>query len=101
MESNIEAVKKQESFIKKGEDALQNIVEKVDQTELDTTQIQQILNELKSESNSVLFALENTSAVIEENTAVTEEVASSSSEQSLAVLTLQRALLSLRAYQLN
>jgi methyl-accepting chemotaxis protein len=92
MESNIEAVKKQESFIKKGEDALQNIVEKVDQTQLDTTQIQQILNELKNESNSVLFALENISAVIEENTAVTEEVASSSSEQSLAVSDITKSV---------
>jgi methyl-accepting chemotaxis protein len=92
MESNIEAVKKQESFIKKGEDALQNIVEKVDQTQLDTKQIQQILNELENESNRVLFALENISAVIEENTAVTEEVASSTSEQSLAVSDITKSV---------
>ncbi|MFE8701455.1 methyl-accepting chemotaxis protein [Cytobacillus sp. FJAT-54145] len=85
METNLDAVKKQEGLIDKGEKALHIIVEKVEQTGLDTKQIEHIFTKIQEDSKNVLSAIEQVSAVIEENTAVTEEVASSSNEQSIAV----------------
>lgn len=85
MQANIEAVKKQEMLIKQGELALGTIVAKVEQTEADTSEMERIVKALQIESKRVLQALENISAVIEENTAVTEEVAASTTEQSQAI----------------
>lgn len=85
MEFNLEAVKKQEGLIDKGEKALHLIVEKVEQTGLDTKEIQTIFTSIQEDSKNVLSAIEQVSGVIEENSAVTEEVASSSNGQAQAV----------------
>lgn len=85
MEQNLMAVQKQEKLIDLGEEALNVIVKMVGQTEKDTNQMEGIFNDLQNDSQKVLEALERISAVIEENTAVTEEVASASRDQSTVI----------------
>ncbi|MFJ7951117.1 methyl-accepting chemotaxis protein [Lysinibacillus sp. NPDC096418] len=85
MEQNLMAVQKQEKLIDQGEEALNVIVKMVGQTEKDTNQMEGIFNELQKDSQKVLEALETISAVIEENTAVTEEVSSASKDQSTVI----------------
>ncbi|MCH7321289.1 methyl-accepting chemotaxis protein [Solibacillus sp. MA9] len=85
MEQNLKAVQKQEQLIDQGDEALNVIVNMVGQTEKDTSQIEVVFNDLQKDSQKVLEALETISAVIEENTAVTEEVASASKDQSTVI----------------
>nr|WP_100404080.1 methyl-accepting chemotaxis protein [Bacillus sp. FJAT-42315] len=85
MEQNLKAVQKQEQLIDQGEEALNVIVHTVEQTEKDTHQMEGIFSDLQKDSQKVLEALETISAVIEENTAVTEEVASASKDQSTVI----------------
>ncbi|MEK4231077.1 methyl-accepting chemotaxis protein [Solibacillus sp. FSL H8-0538] len=85
MEQNLKAVQKQEQLIDQGDEALNVIVNMVGQTEKDTSQMEGIFNDLQKDSQKVLEALETISAVIEENTAVTEEVASASKDQSTVI----------------
>ncbi|WP_172954358.1 methyl-accepting chemotaxis protein [Solibacillus sp. R5-41] len=85
MEQNLKAVQKQEQLIDQGDEALNVIVNMVGQTEKDTNQIEDVFNDLQKDSQKVLEALETISAVIEENTAVTEEVATASRNQSTVI----------------
>ncbi|WP_274309754.1 methyl-accepting chemotaxis protein [Solibacillus daqui] len=85
MEQNLKAVQKQEQLIDQGDEALNVIVNMVGQTEKDTSQIEDVFNDIQKDSQKVLEALETISAVIEENTAVTEEVASASKDQSTVI----------------
>ncbi|WP_431026995.1 methyl-accepting chemotaxis protein [Lysinibacillus sp. LZ02] len=85
MQQNLKAVQKQEQLINQGDEALDVIVNMVGQTEKDTNQMEGLFNNLQRDSQKVLEALETISAVIEENTAVTEEVAVASKDQSTVI----------------
>lgn len=82
MESNLEAVNLQVDIIKKGGEALEKIVAGVEQTEVDTGQLQDIFREIKANTDKVQNALTEVSAIIEESAASSQEVAASAEEQS-------------------
>lgn len=81
MKQNLETIHKQESLIERGKGSLSLIVEMVERTEEDIKLFEEIFLRIQNDSQSVLSALEHISAVIEECTSSTEEVASASEEQ--------------------
>lgn len=85
MVKSLDVVQKQEQLIQKGEDVLGIIVEKVDHTEHNTTEIQAMFSTLYQESRQILSAIKRITVIVEQNTALTEEVATASMEQSNAV----------------
>lgn len=81
MENNVLVVEEQVRIIAKGGDSLKNIVESVEETELQTQNINEIFNAFNKESESVLNAIQEISTLIENSSSLTEEVAAASEEQ--------------------
>ncbi|MBB6445397.1 methyl-accepting chemotaxis protein [Bacillus benzoevorans] len=81
MESNLVAMKEQVSLINKGGNALREIVEKVEKTEVDVQQIKETFELVNMNSLQVQHAIQDISSIIEESAAATEEVAAASEEQ--------------------
>lgn len=81
MENNLVAMKEQVSLINRGGDALREIVEKVEQTEVDVHQMKDAFDHVNINSIQVQHSIQDISSIIEESAAATEEVAAASEEQ--------------------
>ncbi|QZY54683.1 methyl-accepting chemotaxis protein [Crassaminicella profunda] len=82
MESNLEKVNIQVDIIKKGGEALTQIVDKVEETEKDTKDIYEIFGHIQNITDKVFEDMEQISSIIEETSASAEEVAAATEEQS-------------------
>ena len=85
MENNLEAIGKQENFIKQGGEELVIIVQKAKNTEDRVFQIKHSFREIEKQVSGVKNALEEMSKIIEQSTAVAQEVAATTEEQTAAV----------------
>ncbi|MFN7249704.1 MAG: methyl-accepting chemotaxis protein [Anaerobacillus sp.] len=85
MEKNLASVNGQVELIKRGGNALDQIVDKVSATETNTKQVEAVFEKIRHDIGGVLAAIENISAIIQETSAVTEEVAASSEGQLIAI----------------
>ena len=81
MESNLVAMKEQVSLINRGGNALREIVEKVEKTEVDVHQMKETFEHINMNSLQVQHSIQDISSIIEETAAATEEVAAASEEQ--------------------
>jgi len=76
-----QAVADQLSMIQKGRQSLMVIVQKVENTELDSKKTKEIFNGLRNSSDRVLNTIEQTTTIITSSSEATEEVAASVEEQ--------------------
>ena len=81
MESNLLAVNEQVMIINKGGEALEEIVDKVVETEKGVEQMKDSFANIYDNSKNVQHAIHEISSIIEESAAATEEVAATSEEQ--------------------
>ena len=81
MESNLVAMKEQVALINRGGNALREIVEKVEKTEVDVHQMKETFEHINMNSLQVQHSIQDISSIIEETAAATEEVAAASEEQ--------------------
>ena len=81
MESNLVAMKEQVSLINRGGNALREIVEKVEKTEVDVHQMKETFEHINMNSLQVQHSIQDISSIIEETAAATEEVAAATEEQ--------------------
>lgn len=81
MESNLAAVEEQVLIINQGGEALKEIVEKAETTEVGVAQMKNAFSNVHQNSQNVQDAIYNISAIIEESAAASEEVAAASEEQ--------------------
>ncbi|MCT4606267.1 MAG: methyl-accepting chemotaxis protein [Marinisporobacter sp.] len=82
MESNLEKVNIQVDIIKKGGEALTEIVERVEETEKDAKDIYEIFSHIQDITDHVFEDMEQISSIIEESSASAEQVAAATEEQS-------------------
>lgn len=85
MESNLDAVEEQVGIIQKGGEALNLIVQKADETELDAKISQEILLIIEKYAQAVLSSIHEISGIIEQSAAATEQVSAAAEEQSATV----------------
>ncbi|OIJ12036.1 hypothetical protein BKP35_11135 [Anaerobacillus arseniciselenatis] len=81
MESNLTTVENQVIMIKKGGQALKEIVKQVEDTEVGAHEMKEIFENLRQNSHDVLNAIQDISAIIEDAAASSEEVAASAEQQ--------------------
>ena len=81
MESNLLAVNEQVMIINKGGEALEEIVDKVIETEIGVEHMKNSFSNVYENSQNVQHAIQEISSIIEESAAATEEVAATSEEQ--------------------
>jgi len=81
MESNLLAVNEQVMIINKGGEALEEIVDKVIETETGVEHMKNSFSNVYENSQNVQHAIQEISSIIEESAAATEEVAATSEEQ--------------------
>lgn len=81
MESNLLAVNEQVMIINKGGEALEEIVDKVIETETGVEHMKNSFTNVYENSQNVQHAIHEISSIIEESAAATEEVAATSEEQ--------------------
>jgi methyl-accepting chemotaxis protein len=74
-------MKEQVSLINRGGNALKEIVEKVEKTEVDVHQIKETFEHVNMNSLQVQHSIQDISSIIEESAAATEEVSAASEEQ--------------------
>lgn len=85
MEKNVSAVEDQVRIIEKSRNSLQQIVNAVAETELETAGINDILISVKEKSETVLSSIQKVSSIIEHSASKTEDVAAISEEQNATV----------------
>lgn len=85
MESNLKAVEDQVEIIRKGGEALNQIVKQTKTTETSAQLIKEKLGSLEEDTKVVFSSIEEISSIIEESAAASEEVAASTEEQSATV----------------
>ncbi|HJV45056.1 MAG TPA: methyl-accepting chemotaxis protein [Bacillota bacterium] len=85
MENNLEVVEQQLTMIRHGGDALSKIVQRVEETEECTHEIQAILNDIGARVAGVLQAVQEISSVIEQSAAGSQEVSAAAEEQSATI----------------
>lgn len=74
MEENLSTFNQQHTLLQKGGEALENIVEQVEETESSTEQLDEIFNTLEKNSNDILKAIHEFSATLQQTAAATEQV---------------------------
>lgn len=85
MESNLDAVEQQVSIIQMGKDALSNIVNQVERTEISVKEMLQIFDQIASMMDGVLSATEMIASIIQQTAASSEDVSASAQDQLAAV----------------
>lgn len=92
MESNLSVVNHQVSMVQKGGEALQSIVEQVNETESKAERMQDIFTSLRVNAERVRRSVEDISNIIEDSAASSQEVTASSQEQSATLDEMNVAL---------
>lgn len=82
IESSLQGVEKQTTFVRQSGDILQTIVDHVQQTDIDSRKMKDTLSSLSRNVEEVLKAIREISSIREQTVAGTEEVAASAQEQS-------------------
>lgn len=82
IESSLQGVEKQTTFVRRSGDILQTIVDYVQQTDIDSRKMKDTLSSLSRNVEEVLKAIREISSIREQTAAGTEEVAASAQEQS-------------------
>ncbi|CEH28603.1 methyl-accepting chemotaxis protein [Aneurinibacillus migulanus] len=85
MENNKESVENQVALIRQGGRALEDILKKVSQTEIESKETKDNLLKISKNIEEVLSSIQEISSITEQSAAASEEVAASAQEQTRAV----------------